>query len=186
MLNIKFSRIRLFFSDIKPLLLSHHPNCHYFSDHVYPLGKHKLCIGCFTFYPTVAITIIILVIFFALSVFNLVLMFFFSFIFFIPIILNIFNLTKNKFLKTFSKVSIGIGTGLLIISTILLPFHILLKISLLIEINFITGVIAYVRAKHVKEICSKCEHEANWDDCPAMKPIMDKLYEHRFKKLKEK
>lgn len=186
MVNIKLPRIRLFFSDIKPLLLSHHPDCRYFSDHVYHVGKHKLCIGCFTFYPTIAITIIILAMFFELSMVNLSLMFLFSFIFFIPIILNIFNLTKNKFLKTLSKVSIGIGTGLLIISTILLPFHIFIKISLLIEINFLTGVIAYVRAKHIKEICSNCEYEANWDVCPVMKPIMDKLYEHRFKKLKKK
>lgn len=186
MVNIKLSRIRLFFSDIKPLLLSHHPNCHYFSDHVYHVGKHKLCIGCFTFYPTVAITIIILALFFDLSMLNLMLMFLFSFIFFIPIILNIFNLTKNEFLKTLSKVSIGIGTGLLIISTILLPLHIIIKIFLLIEINFLTGVIAYVRSKNIKEICTKCEYEANWDDCPAMKPIMDNLYDHKFKKLKEK
>ena len=185
MVNIILSRIRLFLSDIKPLLLSHHPNCHYFSDHVYHLGKYKLCIGCFTFYPTIAITIITLVAFFEFSIINLMLVFISAFIFFIPIILNIFNLTKNKFLKILSKVSIGIGTGLLIVSTILLPFHILIKISLLIEINFITGVIAYIRAKHVKEICTKCEYEANWDGCPSMKPIMDNLYEHNFKKLKD-
>ena len=184
MVNIKLYRIRLFFSDIKPLFLSHHPDCNFFSDHVYHVGKHKLCIGCFTFYPTIAITII-LAIFFELSLVNLMLMFIFAFIFFIPIILNIFNLTKNKYLKILTKVSIGIGTGLLIISTILLPLHILIKISLLIEINFITGVIAYIRTKHVKQICSKCEYKANWDECPAMKPIMDNLYKHKFKKLKE-
>jgi len=132
----------------------------------------------------IAITIIILVIFVDLSLVNLMLMFFLSFVFFIAIILNIFNLTKNKFLKILSKVSIGIGTGLLIISTILLPFHIIIKISLLFEINFLTGVIAYIRTKHIKEICSKCEYEANWNDCPAMKPIIDKLVEHKFKKLK--
>ncbi len=186
MVSLKLSRIKLFFSDIKPLLLSHHPSCHNFSDHVYHIGKHKLCIGCFTFYPTIAITIITLVLFFELSLVNLMLMFLFSFIFFLPIILNIFNLTKNKLIKRLSKVSIGIGTGLLIISTILLPLPIFIKISLLLEINFLTGVIAYVRAKHIKEICSKCEYEANWDVCPAMKPIMDKLNAHKFKKPKEK
>jgi len=153
---------------------------------VYHVGKYKLCIGCFTFYPTIAITLILMVFFFDLSLVNLMLMFFLSFVFFIAIILNIFNLTKNKFLKILSKVSIGIGTGLLIISTILLPFHIIIKISLLLEINFLTGVIAYVRAKHIKELCSKCEYEANWNDCAAMKPIIDKLYEHGFKKQKEK
>jgi hypothetical protein len=113
------------------------------------------------------------------------LMFILSFFFFIAIIFNIFNITRSIFLKIFSKILIGIGTGLLIISTVLLPLHIIIKISILIEINFLTGVIGYVRAKHIKEICSKCEYEGNWSICPAMKPIMDKLYEHKFKKRRD-
>jgi hypothetical protein len=111
-------------------------------------------------------------------------MFFSSLIFFIPIILNILELTKYQILKIFSKISIGIGTGLMIVSILLLPVFLFIKISILIEINFIVGAIAYIRAKHVKKICRECEYEGNWSICPAMKPIMDKLYEHNFKKRK--
>jgi hypothetical protein len=111
-------------------------------------------------------------------------MFFSSFIFFIPIVLNIFGLTKYQFLKIFSKISIGIGTGLMIVSTLLLPIFLFIKISILIEINFLVGVIAYIRAKQVYKICQECEYEGKWSICPAMKPIMDKLYEHNFKKRK--
>jgi hypothetical protein len=46
------------------------------------------------------------------------------------------------------------------------------------------GAIAYIRAKNIKKICVKCEFIGNWDICPAMKPIMDKLYEHQFKQKK--
>jgi hypothetical protein len=111
--------------------------------------------------------------------------FFLSFVFFIPIVLNILGLTKSKYLKILSKVSIGIGTGLMIIATLLLPIFLFIKISILIEINFLVGVIAYIRAKHVKEICIKCEYEGKWNECPAMKPIMDRLYDHKFKKKRE-
>ena len=135
-MNLKLSRIRLFLSDIKPLILSHHPDCHKFSDHVYHIGKYKLCIGCFTFYPTIAATLFVLLVFFDLSLINLMYMFILSPVFFIVIILNILNLTKSMFLKIFSKIMIGIGTGLIIISTILLPIHIILKVSILVELNF--------------------------------------------------
>lgn len=181
---MKLTRISLFLSDVKSLLLSHHPNCSKFSKHVYHIKKYKLCIGCFTFYPTVALTIIFILLFFNLQLFNLFIMFFTSFIFFIPIILNIFGLTKYQFLKIFSKISIGIGTGLMIVSTLLLPIFLFIKISILIEINFIVGAIAYIRAKHVKKICRECEYEGKWSICPGMKPIIDKLYEHNFKKRK--
>lgn len=182
---MKLSRIPLFFSDLKPLLLSHHPNCNKFSSHVYHIGKYRLCIGCFTFYPTIGLTILFVLLFFNLTLTTLFIFFFLSFAFFIPIVLNILSKTKSKLLKIFPKISIGIGTGLMIVSTILLPIFLIIKISILLEINFITGVIAYIRAKHVKEACLECEYEGKWSDCPAMKPIMDKLYEHKFKRRRE-
>ena len=181
---MKLSRISLFLSDVKPLFLSHHPNCNKFSKHVYHIGKYKLCIGCFTFYPTIVLTILFILLFFNLHLLNLFLMFFSSFIFFIPIVLNIFGLTKYQFLKIFSKISIGIGTGLMIVSTLLLPIFLFIKISILIEINFLVGVIAYIRAKQVYKICQECEYGGKWSLCPAMKPIMDNLYKHNFKKRK--
>ncbi|KKK41909.1 hypothetical protein LCGC14_0735720 [marine sediment metagenome] len=179
---MKLSRISLFFSDIKPLLLSHHPNCNKFSKHVFHVGKYKLCIGCFTFYPVVGVTILSISMFLNLNFVTLAVLFFLSFAFFTPIILNISGLTRYRFLKIFSKISIGIGTGFLIVSTLFLPFFIIIKILILIEINFIVGVIAYIRNKHVKEVCLDCEYKSNWDTCPGMKSIMKNLYEHDFKK----
>jgi len=181
---MKISRIKLFLSDIKPILLSHHPDCPAFSNHVYHLGRFRLCIGCFTFYPTVGLTILFIIAFGNLTAIRLLTMFFLSFVFFTPIILNILGLTNYKTLKILTKVSIGIGTGMLIISTIYLPFFLIIKISILFEIHFITGAIAWIRIKHIKKTCIECEFEGNWDICSAMKPIMDKLYEHKFKKEK--
>ena len=181
----KFSRFRLLVSDFKPILLSHHPNCDQFSSHVYHIGKYKFCIGCFTLYPFILITIILTLLLVELNIYNLIMLYLISLVFFTPIILNIIGLTKYKFLKIFSKAFNGIGVGFHVVSVIFLPFPIIIKILVLVEINFIIGVIAYIRSNHIKKKCLKCEYEGDWDNCPAWKPIRDKLYEHGFRKRKE-
>ena len=178
----KFSRFRLLISDFKPILLSHHPNCDHFSSHVYHIGKKKLCIGCFTLYPFIIITIILTILLVELNTYNLVMLYLLSFVLFAPIILNFIGLTKYKLLKIFSKAFNGIGVGFHLVSVFFLPLPIIIKILVLVEINFIIGVIAYIRSKHIKKECLKCEYEGNWDNCPAWKPIRDKLYEHGFRK----
>ena len=180
----KFSRFRLLLSDFKPILLSHHPNCDEFSGHVYHLGKRRLCIGCFTFYPVIIITIILTLLFIDLNIYNLIIMYLISPIFFIPIIFSVIGLTKYRFLKIFSKASNGIGVGLHLVSVFLLPFPLFVKILTLLEINFLIGAIAYIRANRLKKDCIKCDYQGNWDHCPGMKNIRDKLYEHGFRERK--
>ena len=180
-LKKKLSRIALFLSDFKPILLSHHPNCEMYSNHVYHIGKYRLCIGCFTFYPTIILTIIFVLFFVELNVETIVFIFNISYLFFIPLILNILGYTKYKFLKVFSKISLGIGIGLYLIAIFSLPFHPIFKILTLLEVNMFIGIIAYIRARHIKKDCAQCEFKGNWDNCPGMKSIRDKLYEHGFR-----
>ena len=185
-LTHKIARIKLFFSDLKPILLSHHPKCNTFSDHVYHIGNHWLCLGCFTYYPTIMITIIFSIIFFEFSQINIAIMFFVSFIFVVPIVLNIFNLTKSRMLKILTKISLGIGTGLFIISILNMSFlHIILKILCLLQVNFFAGLIGYVRANGIIEECKACEYKKDWKNCPGMRNVMENLYEHGFKKEKD-
>ncbi|TFF63402.1 MAG: hypothetical protein EU521_01890 [Promethearchaeota archaeon] len=185
-LKHKLSRLKLFLSDFKPILLSHHPNCEKFSDHVYHIGKYKFCIGCFTFYPTIAVTILFSILFIDLTITNLVFIMVISNVFFLPLILNFLGLTKYKALKVFSKISIGIGVGLWLVAVLFLPFHIILKILFLLQVNFFVGVIAYIRANHIKKDCLKCEYHSDWENCPGMSEVVQKLYLHGFKKRKEK
>ncbi|MFX0073572.1 MAG: hypothetical protein ACFFAO_21045 [Candidatus Hermodarchaeota archaeon] len=177
----KISRLNLYFSDLKPILLSHHPNCENFDKHVYHLGKYRLCIGCFTFYPMILITIIFTLLFIELNWYTSFLLYFISFIFFSPIILNILGLTKYKVLKIFSKVSTGIGVGLYIVSVLFLPVFFIFKILALIPINGFIGIISYIRTKHIVKECQLCKYKGDWNTCPAMKPITEKLYAHGFK-----
>ncbi|TFG28861.1 MAG: hypothetical protein EU532_04305 [Promethearchaeota archaeon] len=181
-LKIKYARFKLLLSDLKPILLSDHPNCENFDDHVYHIGKYKLCIGCFTFYPVILLTIIFSLLFIDFTFYNLAFMFFISFAFFSPIILNILGLTKYKFLKVFSKISTGIGVGLYLVSIIFFPVFFIFKILAIIPIGGFIFIISYIRMTHILKECEQCEYKGDWDSCPAMKPITDKLYEHGFKK----
>ena len=183
-IKIKFSRFRLLLSDVKPIMLSHHPNCDKFSDHVYHVGRYHLCIGCFTFYPVIIITIILTLLFVEPNLYNLIIMYLISVIFFMPIILNVVGLTKYRFLKISAKASNGVGVGLHLVSVFLLPFPLIIKILTLFEINFLVGAIAYIRSNQIKKDCIKCDYQANWDDCPGMKNIRDKLYAHGFRTRK--
>jgi len=181
----KMARIKLFFSDVKPILLSHHPNCEHFSNHVYHIKHYNLCIGCFTFYPVLIITFVLITIFLKLNITTLLWLFYLSFMFFLPLILNILGLTKYKFLKIFSKVSIGIGTAFQVVFIIYFPyFNVIMKIFFLLDINMVVGVIAYIRGNHIKKDCLECEFKGDWNACPGMKPITEKLYEHGFKSKK--
>jgi hypothetical protein len=183
-LKKKLARISLFLSDVNPLLLSHHPDCDIFSKHVYHIGKKKLCIGCFTYYPTIAITIILTLFFVELTITNLFVLFFISFLFFLAVVLNLLKLTKTRFLKIISKILIGIGAGFYIVAAIFLPIHIILKIMMIWQINLFGGIIAYIRIKKIEKDCLKCEFKKDWDNCPGMKHVRDKLYEHEFRKKK--
>jgi len=184
--NKKFARVKLFLSDIKPLLLSHHPDCETFSNHVYHIGKYKLCIGCFTFYPMVLITFIVVSLFLDLNYINLIILAYLSFLFISPIVLNILGLTRYKFLKIFSKVATGIGAGLLIVFIIYFPyFNLIFRILFLLNINFLIGAIAYIRTNQIKKDCLKCEYKGDWQKCPGLGAITEKLYEHGFKKKRD-
>jgi len=183
-LKKKLNRFLLFLSDLSPVLLSHHPNCEQFSKHVYNVGKKKLCIGCFTYYPTIIITIILTLILIDITVPNVIFLFNISFLFFLAVILNILKLTKTKLLKIISKILIGIGAGFFIVAAIFLPIHLIFKIIMIWELNMFGGIIAYIRIKGIEKNCLNCEYKKDWDNCPGMKHVRDKLYEHEFREKK--
>ncbi len=177
----RISRVRLFLSILKPISLSHHPNCERFDEHVYHIGNKRLCIGCFTFYPVVILTIFFTFLFVNWNnPLNSIRIFFISLLFMLPVLLSLFGLTKLRFIKILSKVSIGIGVGLLLIATIFLPVIIIVKVLLFFEVNCFIGVIAYLRTKSILKECDNCIYKGNWNECPEMKPIMTQLYENKF------
>jgi hypothetical protein len=114
---------------------------------------------------------------------TIITLFFSSFLFFLPLILNFLELTKFKILKILTKVSIGIGTGWYILAIIYIPFlPLTIKIFSIMEVSFFTGVIAYIRANRIEKDCLECEYKKDWEHCPGMSKITKDLYLHGFKK----
>lgn len=47
------------------------------------------------------------------------------------------------------------------------------------------GIIAFLRTREIEKECLKCPYKKNWDECPGMKEIRDKLYKHDFREKKK-
>ena len=127
---------------------------------------------------------LVFIIFVDITLSNLALLFGLSFVFFSAVFLNILKLTKTKAIKILSKILIGIGSGFFIITAIFSPIHIIFKIIMIWEVNLFGGLIAYIRIKGIEKDCLNCEFNKDWDNCPGMKHVRDKLYEHEFRDKK--
>ena len=47
-----WQKLKNFYKEYKPYLISHHPNCDKYEEHVFKIRGKKFCIGCFIGYPT--------------------------------------------------------------------------------------------------------------------------------------
>ncbi|MBU3901762.1 MAG: hypothetical protein KKE04_00135, partial [Candidatus Thermoplasmatota archaeon] len=74
---------RKFLRNITPLLLSHHPDCSKFENHVFHVGKIKICAGCSIVYPAILFSMIVI------YITNLYLIMPFEFLLFIGILFSI-------------------------------------------------------------------------------------------------
>ena len=46
-----WQKLKKTYLEYKPYLVSHHPNCKHFEEHVFKIREKKFCIGCFIGYP---------------------------------------------------------------------------------------------------------------------------------------
>jgi hypothetical protein len=184
-INKKINRLRLFLSDSKSLLLSHHPLCQKYSNHVFHIKSYKFCIGCFTFFPSAITTLLFVFLFIDMNTTSSISLFLISCPFLSTYILTILGITRKKIIRIISKISIGIGAGLYISSLLAFPLPLFLKALILIESYSFIGIIAYYRKKEIEKKCLGCEYRKDWHACPGMKDIFDLLVEHGFKERKD-
>lgn len=177
----KFNRCILFLKDVSPFLLSHHPSCELFDEHVYKIGKRRFCVGCFTLYPTL---IIMLLTFGFLQITNALIL---TYLIFIglglqaSILLNLFGLTKKKWVKILSKVILGVSFACLLYGVFLLPLFPLLKIAFLFAVSSFIGSISLYRIKSLEKACKECDSNMDHDNCDGFKEVFDKLKQDGFR-----
>ncbi len=148
----------------KDYLLAHHPSCDKFEEDCYHIGEKRLCVGCFTAYPT-ALMIIVIWLFGLIDISIgwkfLIGTFFGSLQFF-----SLTRISDFKFGKIVIKVFLGLGIGFFTIAIFSIPVHILVRIFLFIGCINIAGFFSFLRMKKIENICDSCEYNREWSNCP--------------------
>ena len=161
---------------LKPLLLSHHPNCKEFHGHTIRIGKYDFCIGCFFSYIGVFVMLLIFYWTNLSQVVSKTTIFIWGIILSFSYILSIIGLTKIKIIKIMSKISMGIGLTLIVISIWNIDFSISFKIfTILIFINIATTSMNIYRFWQMGKVCDNCEYHHDWDNCPGMGEIWSNI-----------
>lgn len=186
--KLKKRQIFAYLKILKPIILSHHPNCGKFENHVIKIGKYRLCIGCFIGYPTAFITISIINLLHLQEMLSSQLFVALGIILLSFFIISLVNLTKIKWVKILQKFLIGIGAGFLFWGLWKLPNSSIINFTLLyITFSVILGVLNGYHAYGFYRMCKKCEYSLNWRACPGFKNIYDEIEKESLKsKIKKR
>ncbi|MHA1154941.1 MAG: hypothetical protein ACTSQK_02440 [Candidatus Heimdallarchaeota archaeon] len=180
--KIAVGMVKLFFSwKVISMSLAHHPECETFEDHVFKIGKLRLCRGCTLSYP---------------PMYALVLMFIFwpdAMLFLTSTGLWIPNLwwftigfgvtgasalllrKYSLFINDIYKFCRGAFAGFLV--TIILSQHWGFKIGAVVILMGAMGLLSIHRGKEMEKICEECEWNANFDECPGWTDITQSFNE---------
>ena len=179
-------RIKRFYYEIKPLLLSHHPDCNEFRDHVFELKGKKFCIGCFIGYPSMLLTILVL---FLIQIYNFIhhrILLIIGLVLFCTYALKIFKFMRDIKGKIFIRILIGAGLGFLFWGIFGSPLTPLDKIlSSIVMFGGLYLVYSTVRVISVFYTCHKCSYDGDWKHCPGFKNN-PKYHEIELNEKKEK
>jgi hypothetical protein len=150
-------------------MLSHHPHCKYFEDDVYHVGKHRLCIGCFTSYPIAIVVVALWFLGFFPYWWHILMLL--GLAFGLVQLLSFTSLTDRKGMKIFVKVFLGLGFGFFASAILAMPIPLWFKVVTFINLGFTTSMLGFFRYKKIIKICEKCEYKSNYETCPGFAPI---------------
>jgi len=149
--------------DSDPIILSHHPLCGRFEDHVFRIRGRYLCIGCATVYPSALVTALLLLMVSPVS---------FAVIF--PIALSFFALnlmrflSKNHRLSVLFNVSLGISLGAALFSAVYAPANlqlVVIFVELAVAISF-----SFLKGHRMFATCRSCQRYREFPACCVSRP----------------
>ena len=144
--------------DKDPIILSHHPLCGRFEDHVFKIRGRYVCIGCATVYPSAVVTVLLM------SIMNMS-----SFTIAFPIALSSFAvnlmrfLSKSHLLSLTFDVILGVSVGASLLSAIYAPTDIQLAVSLVglaVAVSF-----SFLKGYRMLAICRSCQKYPEFPSC---------------------
>jgi len=149
--------------DKDPIILSHHPLCGKFDDHVFKIRGRYVCIGCVTVYPSAVVTLLLL------SIMNMS-----SFAIAFPIALSSFTvnllrfLDKNHRLSLILNVILGVSVGTILLSAVNAPNDIQLAVILVgvtVAFSFL-----FLKGHRVLARCKSCQRYTEFPFCYNSEP----------------
>ena len=144
--------------DRDPIILSHHPLCGKYEDHVFKIRGRYVCIGCATVYPSAIITALLL------SILNSS-----SFTIAFPIALSSFGLNLMRFLNKNHRLAIlfntclGVSLGACLLSVIHAPENVQLAVifvGLAVAFSF-----SFVKGRRMLATCKSCQRYQEFPYC---------------------
>ncbi len=157
--------------DDDPIILSHHPLCGRFDDHVFRIRGRYVCIGCATVYPSAILTVLLL------SIMNST-----SFEIAFPIALSAFalnlvrTLSKDHRFSVLFNASLGVSLGASLLSAIHAPENLQLAVVLVgLAVAF---TFSLLKGHRVFAICKRCPSYGEFPACYNPKhPRINELHE---------
>lgn len=168
-----YSDLINFSKAVWPHLLSHHPHCRAYDRDVLHIGGLRFCAGCFIAYPT-AVAVI------AYSLATGIFLMYVWYVFMVPgILLGMFQFLslygKAERFRHAIKFAMGVGIGLTTIGVFRLPVHICLSVYIFYMLVMLAGILASKRVIKMENICKRCPHSEDWENCPGLRKVHDEL-----------
>ena len=149
--------------DRDPIILSHHPLCGKFEDHVFKIKGRHVCIGCATVYPSAIMTAILLLV---LSSGSFAIAF--------PLALSSFALNLTRFLSKSHRFSVlfnaslGISLGASLLASIHAPED--LQVVVVVFVLAVAISFSLVKGRRMLATCKSCERYREFPSCHNPRP----------------
>ena len=162
--------IRRFIEGLKePIVLSHHPLCGRFDNHVFEIKGRKVCRGCITAYPVAIISLIIILIF---RPFSYDILFISSVVAFI-INLGRFLIKRNVATDIIFNSLLGISLAAVVTSALTAPPEMRTIIAAIAVFTFIAFNL--FKGYRMFSTCRSCPHSSQFPDCSVKSNEMDDI-----------
>ncbi|MDQ1371210.1 MAG: hypothetical protein QG582_124 [Candidatus Thermoplasmatota archaeon] len=144
--------------DRDPIILSHHPLCGRFDDHVLKVGGRRVCIGCVTVYPSAVAAALLLL---ALGQTS------FSALF--PLALGLFAANLLRFVAKGHRLSalfnafLGASLAAAILSAVNAPGD--LRLAVVVFVLAVASVFHLVKGRRVFKTCRRCPRYQEFPRC---------------------
>ncbi len=168
-----WQKIKKTYREYKPYLLSHHPDCEKYDEHVLKIRDKKLCIGCFIGYPAAILGIGIS---FPLMFYDIISKWIFLSIGILLSFATLLSLTRfprKRVRKIIQKLLIGLGSGFILSAVWFMMgfawyFKILVIWGTIIILNIPISLMHY---KTHQKSCQDCEWKNDWEKCPGFQSV---------------